>query len=203
MEIPDNLKWISEVEGIDVPEGLRNCGMPEQFIKFVRTFYDTLDVRIRDIEGAHERGDIEMYTIKVHSLKSTARIMGAKELSVLAEELENAGDHGDTGVIDEKTPLLLDICSAFKEKLSPIETTVGNRQSDTGNRPAIAPDNLENAYSAIREFVPQMDYDAVEMVLSELNEYTLPQKDEEFIKKLTKLLNNFDWDGMEAMLSEH
>ena len=53
------------------------------------------------------------------------------------------------------------------------------------------------------EFIPQMDYDAVEMVLSELNEYTLPQKDEEFIKELTKLLNNFDWDGMEAMLSEH
>ncbi len=202
MEIPDNLKWIDELEGIDASEGIKNCGMPVQYIKFVRTFYETLDNRVQEIEGAYLGRDIEMYTIKVHSLKSTARIMGAKELSALAEELEHAGDRGDRDTIEQKTSTLLDICRSFKGKLAPIETLGDDGRAQSDDKPPISSDSLKNAYEAIREFAPQMDYDAVEMVLSELNEYTLPPKDRDFIKVLEKLHRNFDWDGIESMLSE-
>jgi len=45
-----------------------------------------------------------------------------------------------------------------------------------------------------------MDYEAVEMVLSELNEYKLPPEDEKKVKNLEKLLRNFDWGNIEAMV---
>ena len=200
MELPERLKWISEVEGIDPAEGIRNTGKPLQYIKFIRTFFDTLENRISEIRSSFESGDIRAYTIKVHSLKSTARIMGAKELSHLAEELEQAGDAGDIEVITQKTPRLLEMCISFKEKLSPIENTDEDEEAGYSDKPAISADELRNAYKALAEFVPQMDYEAVEMVLSELNEYTLPPDDEKKVKNLEKLLRNFDWDNIEAML---
>jgi len=78
MELPESLKWINEVEDIDPAEGMRNCGQPQQYIKFIRTFFDTLENRIKEIRDAFDSEDIKTYTIKVHSLKSTARIMGQK-----------------------------------------------------------------------------------------------------------------------------
>ena len=84
MELPERLKWMSDVEGIDPASGIENCGKPEQYIKFVRTFFDTLENRIREIRDSFDSGDIENYTIKVHSLKSTARKEMVTHSSVLA-----------------------------------------------------------------------------------------------------------------------
>lgn len=198
MELPEYLKWINEVEDIDPDEGIKNCGKPQQYIKFIRTFFDTLENRIREIRDSFDNGDIENYTIKVHSLKSTARIMGAKELSKLAEELEHAGDAHDEDKIRNKTPGLLELCSSFKVKLAPIEDVNDIEQSAASDKPAISSADLKNAYGAIAEFAPQMDYDAVEMVLSEIKEYKLPPEDEKKVKNLEKLLRNFDWSGIEA-----
>ena len=46
MEISENLKWINKIEEIDVAEGIKNCGMPQHYHKFVRSFYDTIETRI-------------------------------------------------------------------------------------------------------------------------------------------------------------
>ena len=200
MELPERLEWMAEVEGIDPSEGIRNCGRPQQYIKFVRTFFETLECRIREIRDSYESGDIANYTIKVHSLKSTARIMGAKELSELARELEDAGNISDLDKIKSKTPKLLETCGSFREKLAPIESVSDNDQNANTDKPAISQDDLTNAYKAIAEFAPQMDYEAVEMVLSELNEYALPPEDEKKVKNLEKLLRKFEWDNIEAMI---
>ena len=50
------------------------------------------------------------------------------------------------------------------------------------------------------DVIPQMDYDSVEMILQELQQYRLPTEDEEKIKELAKLLRALDWDGMEALI---
>jgi HPt (histidine-containing phosphotransfer) domain-containing protein len=200
MELPEYLKWIDDVKDIDPAEGIKNTGKPQQYIKFIRTFFDTLENRIKEISDAFDDKDIETYTIKVHSLKSTARIMGAKELSLLAEELEHAGDKDDRDLIRSKTPKLLELCNSFKEKLSPVETISDTEEFSNSDKPAISAEEIKNAYKAIAEFAPQMDYEAVEMVLSELKEYKLPPEDEKRVKNLEKLLRNFDWGNIEAMV---
>ena len=127
--------------------------------------------------------------------------MGAKELSELARELEEAGDYGDRQFIDQNTETIINMLHAFKDKLSPIEiedTAVGADD----NKPMISPEEMESAYRALGDFVQQMDYDAAERVFSELNEYILPDNDRQLIKELEKMLRSFNWDGMESMLSQ-
>ena len=197
MALPESEQWLYEVEGLNVEDGLKYCGMPAQFIKFVTAFYDTMDDKSAEIEKAYNEKDYKLYTIKVHALKSTARIMGAAELSKLAEELEAAGNEGNVERIEKDTGRLLEIYRSYKDKLSRIKQEIPEQEDD---RIAISQDDLANAYEAIKEFVPQMDYDAVEMVLAELKEYKLPPEDAKKIAEVEKLLKNIDWDGIEALL---
>ncbi len=196
-ELPENMQWIYDVQGIDVADGLKYTGMPDLFIKFLDSFYTSLDAKSKEIEDAYNTGDIELYTIKVHALKSTSRIMGAKELSKLAEEMEYAGKANDMEKINTKTPELLTLYRSYKEKLEPIKKIFASKEKG-----AISDAEIASAYDALREFIPQMDYDAVEMILDEMKVYYLPEEDYKLFGKLSDLLKNLDWDGMASLLAQ-
>ena len=55
---------------------------------------------MRAIGAAHRARDWKDYGIRVHSLKSTSRMIGASELSLLAARLESAADGGREAEID-------------------------------------------------------------------------------------------------------
>lgn len=194
-EIPENLKWIHSVEGINTDEGIKNSGGISNYLFSLNMFYDTIDDNYKVIEDSYNADNIRLYTIKVHALKSSARIVGAMELSSLAMDLEDAGNKHDKAFIDENTPKLLVMYSAFKDKLAGIK-----EEPDNGDKEDIAPEELNDAYEALKEVIPQMDYDAVEMILDSLKEYRLPGEDAAKIAELTKMLKSFDWDGMEALI---
>ena len=115
-DVPVNLKEedIFDIDGITIEDGLKYCGSMDAFRKFLNTFCDTIDSKSDEIEDAYRRKDISFYTIKVHALKSTSRIIGARELSKLAESLEMAGKDGNQAYIDENTGKLLELFRSYK-----------------------------------------------------------------------------------------
>lgn len=127
-DIPEELQGLAKVDGIDISDGLKYCGGAKAFIKFLSSFYSFIDSKSDEIEKAHDKGDISFYTTKVHSLKSTSRIIGAGMLSAMAESLERAGSTGDRTYVDENTPQLLELYRSYKEKLAPF---MEGRQTDT------------------------------------------------------------------------
>ncbi len=193
--LPDDMKWISEVEGISVDDGIRNSGGVSSFISSLHLFLDTLDDASEVIEKAHGEKDIRLYTVKVHALKSSARIIGATDLSELARRLEEAGNKEDLGFIDSNTGRLLDDYRAFKEKLSAL-----NDKSDEEGKEPIPEDELADAYAALAELIPQMDYDSVEMIVDNLKGYALPVEDAAKIADLEKMMKTLDWDSMAQLL---
>ncbi|MBO6137805.1 MAG: response regulator [Lachnospiraceae bacterium] len=194
-ELPEELKWVEEVEGVSVPEGIKNSGGVSSFIESLNMFYDTLEGNAKIIENAYEGGDIKLYTVKVHSLKSSARIIGAEALSKLCQELEDAGNNEDIEFIDANTQKLLNDYYAYKDRLSRLE-----KKQDTSALESVDEAELKDAYEALKEVIPQMDYDSVEMILEQMSSYRLPGEDEERFNKLGKMLKTFDWDGMEALI---
>jgi len=195
-EIPEEMNWIYEVKDISVPEGIKNSGGISNYIFSLELFLDTIDDNSRVIEDAYKDGNIRLYTIKVHALKSSARIIGALGLSELAEKLEEAGNKNDMEYIDGNTDRLMDEYTSFKEKFGELKKIGG---SDSPKE-KISKDSLKDAYRALVDLIPQMDYDSVEMILGSISEYSLPEKDAEFFTELGKLLKVFDWDGMETLI---
>ena len=194
-EIPENLMWIYETEGISVPDGIKNSGGISNYIFSLEMFLDTIDVNAGVISDAYESGNIRLYTIKVHSLKSSAKFVGAMELSALAESLENAGNKEDMDYINANTARLLADYEGFREKLERLHD-----ETESPDKEMIPDNELKEAYTALSDMIPQMDYDAVEMILEQMREYSLPKEDEQKMKQLEKMLKVFDWDGMEKLI---
>ncbi len=193
-----NMDWIDDVEGISKEEGIKNSGGISNYIFSLNMFLDTIDQNAKVIRDAYEEDNIRLYTIKVHALKSSARIIGALELSALAASLEDAGNKEDKDFIDQHTAKLLDDYESFKTKLEKLNE---GKEDDSGKEP-IPEEELAEAYEALREIIPQMDYDSVEMILDQVGEYALPKEDGERMAKIRTLLKSLDWDGMEALMAE-
>lgn len=73
--------------------------------------------RKAEIEEMYRAGKINDYTIKVHALKSSARIIGAVSFGEEAQQLENAGKSGDINYIREHREAFMEEFMAFREPL--------------------------------------------------------------------------------------
>ena len=195
--LPEEVKWLEEVDGISVEEGIRGSGGVKDFLFSLNMFLDTIDANAQVIEKAYADGDIRLYTVKVHALKSSARIIGAQELSKLAEDLEKAGNEENLEYIREHTDRLMELYRSYHEKLAGLKAPEA-----ASDLPEISPEELADAYAALKESIPQMDYDAVEMIAGELKAYRLPEEDAKRLERLEGLMKAFDWDGMEALIAE-
>ena len=187
--------WLDQLKHVETADGIRYTGSKEAYLKFLRTFYTTLEDKADEIENSYKNGDMEFCTIKVHALKSTARIIGARKLSKLAEKLEEAGKKGDFKTFDAHIDELLTMFRGFKENLARLPL-----EKDLIKKEPISDEALLDAYEALRTFALQMDVDAIRMILDELEVYKLKPHDQEKIETINRKLLQFDWDGIEKLL---
>ena len=116
----DFIKSLQSVDSIDISEGIKNCGSEEDFEYILEVFYRSIDERADEIEGYYKDERWEDYTIKVHALKSSARIIGATEFSEMAKELEFAGKEDRIDYIREHHDGLMEYFGRLKEELEPV-----------------------------------------------------------------------------------
>jgi HPt (histidine-containing phosphotransfer) domain-containing protein len=197
-EIPKEMNWIYKTPGINVEEGIKNSGGISSYIFSLKLFLDTIDGNAKVITDAYEAGDIRLYTIKVHALKSSARIIGATELAKLCASLEDAGNKHDKEFIDLHNEDMLKDYLEYKDKLSGLS----EKTESDADKKDISQDEIKDAYSALKDMIPQMDYDAVDFILSELRGSRLPEEDEKIVSELSRLLKVFDWEGMEKVINK-
>jgi CheY-like chemotaxis protein/HPt (histidine-containing phosphotransfer) domain-containing protein len=197
-DLSENLQWIKEVEGINTEDGIRASGGVSVYEISLKDFYETIDSNAKAIEDALNNNDIKLFTIKVHALKTSARIVGANELSKLAEDLEDAGKKNIIDFISGNAPVLLEMYRAFKTKMARLEYEKIEESDD--DKPEVDAAELKDAYEALTLLVEQMDYDGCEMVISEIKSYKLEAKDAEKFDKLEAALKKYDWDTMEEIL---
>ncbi len=195
-ELPEELMWLREVEDLSVEDGIRYSGGVPGFVNALRIFTETIEDNAAVIGHAFEENDLDLYTVKVHALKTSARIVGANSLSALAASLEEAGHKNDSDFIRENTEKLLADYRTFAEKLEKI-----NEKKDRTDKKLLPDDEFQEACSILKVLISQMDYESTETILEELEEYALPAGEEEMIRKLGVLLKSLQWDEMEELLS--
>ncbi len=191
-ELPKQVKAIRE---LDVETGLKNCGSVEGYISVLKVFHQTAAAKGAEIWDLYNDNDIANYTIKVHALKSSARIIGAKELSSLAEKLEKAGKEDDIPFIDENTDKLLGMYSAVDRELSVLD----EKQKVL---PKLEPAALKEAFDTVLEVAQTMDYGLMDELLKSLREYQLDPETDRRISRIEKMLTELDWDGIVLAVKE-
>ena len=157
-------------------------------------FHETIDASSKVIEDAFNGKDTKLFTVKVHALKTSARFIGATELSNLCEKLEEAGNKPDEEFIYENGAKLLEMYRAFSGKLAKL----GEGKKEDKIR--VREEELKDAYKALKEVVPEMDYDAAEMIIEQVLTYKLPEDDEKIFGQLKTYLKALNWDEMEKLI---
>ena len=188
---------LSKVDGISIMEGLQYCGSLKDFEKFLDSFYHDIEESATFIEEAYKQGNIELFTIKVHALKTSARMIGATELASDALDLEMAGKSGNLAFIAAN---IEDFLSLFRSYCQKLEGYIIEKQRLAAVKKPITKEELADAYAALREVCPTMDYSAVEMILEELNTYQLPEEDQKQITIFKNYFHKLEWDEMEQIL---
>ena len=194
------------LSGIDPALGTKYCGSEKALFGALQTFRDTLPERETEIRQAYEKEDWEFYTIKVHALKSSARMIGAETLSKLAEEMEDAGKAGETGKIRENTDRLLGMYRSYEEGLKDLEQAdpAFERDADEmAGKPMADADTLADAWEALGDIAEGMDYDSAEAVLESLREYALAPEDAEAFKQVEINLKALNWDRILELVKQH
>lgn len=190
--IPDIIYSIDE---IDAAAGLRHCGTPDVYMTTLRIFIDTAAANADEMERYLNCGDMHTLTVKIHALKSTSRVIGAKGLGALAETLEKAGNEGDAAALRVGTEKLLGDYRSLAVKLAPIVA-----DGSEPEKPMISGDALNDAYAAILEFSEALDYDSAAYVIKSLDGYAIPEKESECVNKLRKATIGFDYELIPEIL---
>ncbi|SFH69070.1 Signal transduction histidine kinase [Pseudobutyrivibrio sp. OR37] len=185
---------------IDVNKGIEATGDEDTYLIVCKSFYDTALDKINLIRKYQESGDIKNYTIQVHALKSSARLIGALDLSEKALVLEMAGKEGNIDLINTNTPETLFIYKYVYDRLDSFYNAGEASASATSDKEPISEEEVTEAYSVLKELVEQMDFDGASDVIETLKEYALSTEDEEKVSKLGSALQIFDWDAMEEIL---
>ncbi|MCR5279429.1 MAG: response regulator [Lachnospiraceae bacterium] len=194
--LTEDLEWVKEAEGISAEDGIKNSGGASQYAFTLKLFYDNIDDNSAVIEKAYADGDLKLATVKVHALKSSARIIGALKLSEACQALENAGNAGDMEYIEANRDKVLSDYRAFKDILKRVDV----EEETEFFKPDISPSDLKDAYSALKDVIPQMDFDSVEMILMQLHDFKLQPRDEQIISEIETAFKNVDWDKMEEVI---
>ena len=191
-------EWLNNVQGLDVKEGVEHCGDVEAYLDALKVFANSVMSGADEIGFYCANGDWKNYTTKVHALKSSARVIGANELSDRARRLEDAGNSGYFNEILNDTEQLLNLYISYIEKLAPLVDH--DEEEDNSNKQPIDEDELAEAYEAMKEAAANFDIDSVEFVLQSLEDYKLPKDDIERYKQIKDAVSKLDWDKINALL---
>ena len=185
------------IPGIDYDAAVTNCGTEDTFVQALEIFYNTLDKKADEIETYEQEKDIKNYTVKVHALKSAARLVGALELSADAKYLEECGDKNDVHEIETKTPALLSKYRGYKEVLAKV---FGSNDEQDMSLPEISPEDLQEMYSLIKGFAADFDLDNIDRMIDETKNYRIPESEREKVERVKECVTNADWGTLEQLL---
>ena len=190
---------LSRLKGspIDISQGLKNGGDRDSYLPILKVFYDTADDRAHELEIFYNEGNIREYTIRVHALKSSARIIGAVELGEKAQALENAGKAEDMNFIRENHA---DFINSFLSLKEPLSDVFAEDVAEESGLPEADPEYLKNIYSDIGKAIEEFDTDKLDTIFGLMSGYSLPAGEKERWEKIKSAYEQFDYQSMNDLL---
>lgn len=107
--VADDISREYQFKHLDIPAAVESAEGDKECFKFLlETFKDNESKNRADIQTSFDEQNYPEYTILVHALKSTAKMIGAAKLSEQARLLEAAGKEADIDYINANHSLVME-----------------------------------------------------------------------------------------------
>lgn len=169
---------IPKLEGIDILEGIKNSGSKELFLRLLGDYYKMIDIKSKKLDDCLRDNLIRDFTIEVHALKSTSRMIGALELSQKFLQLEEYGNANDILAINKEYDKTMSLFKNYKKILKSFATTdeFPKRQVDNSV--------LIEILKRLQNCMDSFDLDGADEAMKELEECSIPKECEDSMELL-------------------
>ena len=205
--LSSNLEELPEIDGIDWNYALLYTKDKEMLMSTVEDFYHLMDTEAEQLEhfsemlqNQEEEETLRQYRVKVHSMKSSAAMIGGLSLSGVARMLENAAREGKTDVINNVTLPFLEEWRSMKERLKPY---IKEETPDT------EPSAKEADYKMTKEYLhllgtamETMDIDTADEIIKQLKKVSYPEPVRPVMEQLSLAVNNLDAEQTMQQIQE-
>lgn len=191
---------LSEIKDLDYREGLKLCGEWDTYLTILREFSDSWPRQADNLRQYITDRDLRNYTIIVHALKNSARLLGAADISKEAALLEKLGEEGDLMTIRSRSYSFIKRCDSIREALKEV-IDIGQNLSLT-NSEMISMEDLNDAYSAISEYASVYDMDSADQIMKKLLTYRIPPSEEIRFKRVQSLMREVQYDELIELLNK-
>ncbi len=191
---------LSVIDGsrIDVRQGIINSGDQDMYIPVLKVFYDSIVSTADILDELYHTENYSEYTIKVHALKSSARIIGATTFGEEAQQLENAGKSGDAEYIKGHHEEFIKEYRSFYEFISP----VFGEDKNTGKEVEADEELLKDVYAELCDAAEKMDTELLECVFEDMDGYSIPAEHRELFDELKKAADMYDYEKVSSLLKQ-
>ena len=181
------------IPGIDTNAGIKQCGSVELYLQLLRDVYGIIDKKSAQVEDYLNQGDQENYTIMVHSLKTTCRMLGHTALSQRFYELEQLGKEGALDQAAALTPAVLADFRSLKVLLEPYVPA-----TEEGTLP-YSPEAIQELLTEIEAATADYDVDRAEAAAAKLLNYRCDAALSMQLQRLATLVSELDYADAAAL----
>ena len=189
------------IDGIDWAYGFIHLPDRELLLNTVKDFYKTIQVEADLLEQFYRESKeniqmLEQYRIKVHSMKSSANLIGALTLGGMAKILENAAREGQTERIDALHGIFLEEWRSYRERLASLLGV--EKKESAGEQSENTVSNMEQFQEALEE----MDIDRMDQLMEKLETISYSDKLQAEIENLSVQITNLDVEQAEKIIEK-
>ena len=196
------------VEGVDWSYGFMHLPDKALLISTVGDFYKTLEVEADTLDSFYQQSKsnpdmLKQYRIKVHSMKSSANLIGATVLGGMAKLLENAARDDDTILIDALHDIFLREWRSYREKLKECVAGVANGEQTECVKEVAGDYTVILAYlETLRNAAAELDIDVMDEIMRKLEGFQYPDEIQTNIEKLSVYITNMDCVQADILIEE-
>lgn len=191
------------IDGIDWEYALLHCKETGLLMDTVHDFYQFADTEYESLKqffemlrdaGTREQSmqAMEQYRIKVHSMKSSAAMIGAVSLAGIARLLEYAARDQKKERIIRVTPSFLEEWLEMKQRLAPLVKEAAAKQEEQKTQ---ADASMTGEYlRLLQEAMEDMDIDTADEIIVQMKRFYYPQEFMSYIEELEQAVAGLDTD---------
>lgn len=170
-------------EYFDIESAIKYVGSEKHLISVLEDFVCVLEGKAKKIDKLLRDRDFNNFTIEVHAMKSTARMIGALELSDKFRRLEELGKENNDSVLLVETPKTLKMLMMCKQYLKEFDIEI-----DSQNLQAASVEDKISVLDELKFALDKFDLDRADYCIEMLVGYEWDEELSSSIKELKAMV---------------
>ena len=193
--------WAQVPVCVDVATARQFSNTYQLFEKNIKSYSGNYAATRDKLRQFKEQKDVENYTITVHGLKSTSKMIGLIQVSELARDQEEKCQTGQEALVWEETEYLLAKYEACVTNLQAFLNEHSQKDKKETEENCLSEEEYQALIQRIKEAADSFDMGEFLILEEEFEQITVPKEKEEEFSKIKEMVSNTSFGDLSEYLA--